>query len=408
MNKVLIKNFIKEILTEKSRYERETGQKYSFIDEIKSKITEHPCEYGFTMTTIPKVGLNPHTSYKTPAGVYMYPLNQEYFQKLIDDTLPFVSDAPYVSICKLNWSNMRKWLYFDGTDHQPQGAVDRAFDKVNEASGQDYPKIFDEYTYNARHSSQGTDSKIWDITYFYSQTKEENKQQATLQWNKILRSLGYVGVYDAGGGVIHPSEPMQLVCLVPEAYTVISTYTTQDLRGIRHEEDWGDVGKIKNIVKIIGKALLLKKQISGQQLDYLKKRVAELSSADPEKIDSLSLYYLQEYLENPNFPNELYTILANSKNSELKNQIAGYARKLSDEAILKLASDPERFVRERLLDSIIVGINLFSPEYKFKAKSSIIRKILESALRNEVAYSFMAEKIRDSLKNLDKIENKNS
>ena len=68
---------IRKLLKEKTRYERELGQKYSPKYDFISKITEHPCDYAFTMVKIPKVGLNPKTDYNTPAGVYFYPLTQD-------------------------------------------------------------------------------------------------------------------------------------------------------------------------------------------------------------------------------------------------------------------------------------------------------------------------------------------
>ena len=118
-----------KLLREKTRYEKEFGQKYSPKQDFISKVTDQPTEYAFTMVRIPKVGLNPKTSYNTPAGVYFYPLTFNYYYMLIEDALPFASQSPYCGLVKLNWSDKKKWLIFDdaGGSNQDESAYDKAY-----------------------------------------------------------------------------------------------------------------------------------------------------------------------------------------------------------------------------------------------------------------------------------------
>jgi len=52
----------------------------------------------FSMTEINKLGINPQSIYKTPLGIYCYPLTEEYKEKLINNELPFAGHQPYVQV----------------------------------------------------------------------------------------------------------------------------------------------------------------------------------------------------------------------------------------------------------------------------------------------------------------------
>lgn len=223
-----ISSFVNEtILLEKSRYEKETGKKFS-IDLYKKldalATTEHPATYAFTMTKLPKIGLNPKTSFETPAGVYFYPLTKQYLTKLVNNTLPFVSDNPYFGVVKLKYlDETGKWLKFIHS-----GVSDLHDDDIYKAlAGCRDKSVFLHAQKSGKHWNFNTDAKIFDLGYFSNSNGTRNP---TIAWNNWLRKLGYVGIYDAGHGIIHPSEPTQLVCLSPEAYETIGLWATQELR----------------------------------------------------------------------------------------------------------------------------------------------------------------------------------
>ena len=218
MNNTL-RQFVRSILSEITRYEEETGEGYDVSEEIEQLVsTDVPAPYAFTMTQIQKVGINPMTDYDTPAGVYAYPLNRDYYDKLVDNELPFATNAPYCNVLKLNLD--RKWLIV-GEQGGRAGTKD-----VMEVQKKVGPEVSRRATVEGKHYNMNNDSKIFDLTYFATVDLENS----TAKWNQLLRSFGYVGIYDSGYKVIHPNEPTQLVCLDPSAYQWLNTYETRTVR----------------------------------------------------------------------------------------------------------------------------------------------------------------------------------
>ena len=213
------RQFVRSVLSEITRYEEETGEGYDVSEEIEQLVsTDVPAPYAFTMTQIQKVGINPMTDYDTPAGVYAYPLNRDYYNKLIKNDLPFATNAPYCNVLKLNLD--RKWLIV-GKKGGRAGMKD-----VLEVQKKVGPEVSKRATIEGKHYDMNNGSKIFDLTYFATVDLENS----TSRWNQLLRSFGYVGVYDSGYQVIHPNEPTQLVCLDPSSYQWLNTYETRAVR----------------------------------------------------------------------------------------------------------------------------------------------------------------------------------
>lgn len=76
------------------------------------------------------------------------------------------------------------------------------------------------------HWKINNDAMIFDLTYFAT----KNLPKSTIAWASMLIKLGYVGIYDPGNSVIHSNEPMQLVCLTPEAYDWVDSFETKAIR----------------------------------------------------------------------------------------------------------------------------------------------------------------------------------
>lgn len=242
MKNDLIKEFVKSQLLEIARYERETGKLYSedVREEIKILVSSDPIpEYGFTMTKIPKVGVNPQTVYSTPAGVFFYPLNQEYYERLISNTLPYVSDAPYCSILKLNGISGDRWLKFiePGQDYASRQKVDESLEELeellkvlrNDPKNLQDPWIFDAEIFAKRRGRDwrfNNDSKVYAATDLATR----KSPSPTFAWTALLRKLGYIGAYDGGNSIIHGGEPFQGLCLDSRSYTVVKSYETALIR----------------------------------------------------------------------------------------------------------------------------------------------------------------------------------
>ena len=251
--KIVLNKKIKP-LEEITRYEKEMGKGYDVTKEFENLVVYyHPAEYAFSMIGIPKLGVNPGTKFNTPAGVYCYPLDRTRYEQLINNQLPYASDEPYVALVKLNIKgNERKWLIIDkDEDKQTEGDFKRCVEVLRWLLGSDIvDTVLDQTIHNGSHydaifnsetgdsTRKNWSSKIFDLTYFASfQTEKETpyhrkgaKTNRTWSWTSILRYLGYIGIYDSGNKVLHPAEPVQLVCLDPSAYELISIYETREVR----------------------------------------------------------------------------------------------------------------------------------------------------------------------------------
>lgn len=223
-----IKNFIKEALLEITRYEKETGKKYDPQDVFKKYISDSEIpEYGFTMTEINKVGMNPQSHHTgTPTGVYFYPLTLEYFEMLLDNNLPYASSAPYCSIIKLIGINSEKWLKF------PEGLKSYLSDSALERTKSIFPsELVDDVNQDLIVTNYNNDFYPYKLAYILSHDKNWRiGSRKNNTFTHLLRKAGFVGVYDEGNGMIHAAEPTQGVCLSPEAYTVIATFKSSDVR----------------------------------------------------------------------------------------------------------------------------------------------------------------------------------
>src|SRR6202167_3888610 len=68
------------------------------IEKSLEPYKDDPSMY-ISYTELDKIGINPQSEYLTPNGVYAYPL-KEIWEDLIDDKIPFASNAKYVNLIK--------------------------------------------------------------------------------------------------------------------------------------------------------------------------------------------------------------------------------------------------------------------------------------------------------------------
>lgn len=292
MNK-LFYQFTKNVLFEITRYQKETGKPYSPRQEIESLITdEDMSQYAFTMTSVPKVGINPSTNFDTPAGVYFYPLNSEYFDRLVDDRLQYASDSPFVNLVKLNISKESKWLYLSHfkQSHMKLSEIIDMLENVCIKNRYDMDKIqviFNNYA--AKKNNEYKDKTIYDLAGKISteQSKSSGVRQ-TVIFRKILVDLGYIGVYDDKTGTIYSSEPTQLVCLDNSAYSFVGTYSTNEIR---------------------------KKQIDAEQLKNINRSIS--NEKNPDKIcDAYDNLVEYDFPDNGDIPNYIKEIISNPHTPE--------------------------------------------------------------------------------------------
>ena len=102
-----LQNFIKETLLLEDKSAEVTGQRFNPVNLYKDKVVNDndaaSCQIFFTMTHLPKVGINVKkpTDKSTPAGVYAYPLTQNCWQELLVTGLAYGHNRQYISFIKM-------------------------------------------------------------------------------------------------------------------------------------------------------------------------------------------------------------------------------------------------------------------------------------------------------------------
>lgn len=165
-----------------------------------AKTIRNPKNWAISMTSEPKLGINPQVgiSEDTPKGIYFYPLKYA-LDKTRNGKLPWGNDYPYIQLfqydrsgemtkrTKVDTNKLKKAL----SKYCPEEVIQEVID---------YPE-FDGTPY-------------WFI-YDCLSRLEQSDETNIVRWNKVLRELGFTSVYDDGDGWIAYNEPTQGVILDP-------------------------------------------------------------------------------------------------------------------------------------------------------------------------------------------------
>ena len=177
----------------------------------------NPENLAVTFTRIDKVGLNPQNKWKTPLGIYLYPIDY-VIEKQMD--VPFAGDQPHINVCE--FTRPEKILHMTSDINQdgmkllnvfPKEQVDQASESVG--------------NYDLRSNY----SMLWLVTKAIANDKPT-------QWNINLRKCGIDGFIDHGTGTIHINEPTQCVVFSASALKLLHSienpryYKTTDKFGI--------------------------------------------------------------------------------------------------------------------------------------------------------------------------------
>ena len=229
-----------------------------------------PPRYGFTMTSIQKVGINPSSGFNTPLALYAYPVTPMMVTHLtggknidialnmpeiedeipkyaqVDYELPFVADAPFINFFGFNTT---EGIYYTSTgmdDTKYRAVIDRLFRWLKDDSGLDLDNperqfrqlLITAQNYNIPRAdlrapaSSDTMSEyqklatVWSLTRALSMVSVaadfdtmksggQTPTQSTISvWRSLLLMLGIkVVVDDAGSGLIHKQEPEQIAIM---------------------------------------------------------------------------------------------------------------------------------------------------------------------------------------------------
>jgi len=242
---------LKKLIIEMSRYKKETGKSSWGAEDLKKYLSDTSQDaknfqqYAFTMTNINKVGVNPQSEYETPLGVYFYPLTNEMYDSLIDNSLPFAGESENVSLVRLKDVQSSKWLRVTDVNQsidldKLQMKAFKFFDdsnkKFDDGEDLDFDDTIERWNRWIKRESRLTNASLlfaycaFLVQKFDKKSKNASSTIRGRRFNQILRHLGFIGVYDTGHGIIHQNEETQLVALDPSAYEVVASYNTREIR----------------------------------------------------------------------------------------------------------------------------------------------------------------------------------
>ena len=232
-----------------------------------------PPKYGFTMTSIQKVGINPSSVFETPLAVYAYPVTPMMVSNLtggknldialnmpeiegeipkyadVDYALPFVDTAPYINFFGFNTQEGVFYTSVGMDDGKYRAAIDMLFRQFsgNKALGADNPErrfrqlLVQAQRHNrvgtqnapaaAKPSSEMTDylrlATVWTLTRALSMVSvaadldafeagaAPTPTQSTIStWRALLLMVGIKAIVDDDEkGLIHKNEPEQMAIM---------------------------------------------------------------------------------------------------------------------------------------------------------------------------------------------------
>lgn len=245
----------------KSAYTKRTGQRWdphNLIDLAalaEQKLPNGAPRYYFFMHEFPKVGLNPKATYDTtPLGVYTYPLTPALYVQFLDNDLPYVSEAAYMTVMEAVQPDAMLAILRDpkvlakvtersrrpGISSRLTTQLKTKLPALEEDPGHIYRRIQTRTLWN----DTSWEADLWNT----SAQKVETGNTALFARN--LLKAGYTSAYDAGFGVIHPNEPTQCVFLSPKAFRIVETFSSKALRGTfpkTTQELVADLGKLGTV-----------------------------------------------------------------------------------------------------------------------------------------------------------------
>lgn len=395
------------------RYERETGDKGYLANSVEQYVVDDDTlpTHAFSMTKVNKLGINTKTSYQTPAGIYFYPLNETFYNQLLEDGLPFVSSAPYVQLVEL-MGDAEDWLIFKGTpiiadlvSGAHEGVDNQSPERVLEVA-----KILSEYVigldhkqgpgsnhelwqlqgklqkeiklwklYRKRAEENGTffpdshpllnamrksgfekplgstDVDIWAMTWYVTQvltSRDTRKNEAAIVWSRLMRLIGIIGALDMGYGVIHPSEPTQAVAFTPKAYRLIDSFKTSQLRRAGRKGEPTTYDKMNLAGTLSSPRRLMELALDPDTA--VQAMVALNNNAPAEVLDSLSFSNSPSILStvagNPNTSAKTLDRLSRHPALAVRKEVAMHPN-TSEATIIEMLEVPSR--RRGIVDTVL-------------------------------------------------------
>ena len=191
----------------------------------------------------PKLGINPRSEFKTPVGIYAYPVEEviDHTHATLERAPDIVSDNGGLTAAFTGNRAWKKAIVFGVQSENvlqepfPRSSYFEACDKLVEIFGDEVRDII------ARGEEEANDpdsriSRLWNITRllatnhrWLNRAKAINYPKASTRWNWILRKLGFDAAFDLDGeGFIHENEPTQIVVFNPRVIKPVEVIARKD------------------------------------------------------------------------------------------------------------------------------------------------------------------------------------
>jgi hypothetical protein len=219
-----LKQIYESVMKEKQRFAKEKGVKYQpeilkkYHDEFKRR--NDPFLFA-QFSDVPKLGMNPQSSFRTPLGIYSYSVidGEQSVEEIEKGDVPFAGDREHIILFTVKPQYKKHVLILDknGNINPKSGVTEQDLEmKLNELEPRDNPEELEKYFYAIKNAfNPSTLSRFWNVTRIFSVDNFDeysfDKKPNITKWNKLLRDLGIYGVIDKGSGTVHFHEPHQAV-----------------------------------------------------------------------------------------------------------------------------------------------------------------------------------------------------
>jgi hypothetical protein len=265
---------LEELLLETRRIYKRLPNLDSFKELEKYKDKD---DYYISFTNLEKIGVNPQSSFRTPLGIYMYPLKEAWENyeieknKSVKQSVPFAGERPNIYVVKLkpNIKFVKKASDYTSSDLERDLKILKEHALANkerfyksfyrEKPEQLTEKVIDDkFKFWKLGAKLDYDvSALWNITRNMAFRGREDttsfspeRRSVITNWNTLFyKVLGYYGFADKEGtGYIHSSEKTQAVFFTKLAFDVVSLVPNKELNGT--ESSWFIKGINKKEIKV--------------------------------------------------------------------------------------------------------------------------------------------------------------
>lgn len=209
------------------------------------KYKDDPSIY-VSFSPIPKLGINPLSSWSTPQGIYFYPLSSMYSSNnSFSETVPYAGDRPYMFIVrsKVKLTNIKD--YKNSNLKQDKENIINVFGKDV------YDRIMNIIDqFGIGNNFTKPIKELWLIGNIYSKyLNDDPNTSMTLKFTNFFKKLGYYGFDDRdGSGTISVGEPKQSVFFSTKDFEILEMITFH--KKINKVNDINKTNKIPDFSKM--------------------------------------------------------------------------------------------------------------------------------------------------------------